>query len=425
MMASHHGKRFGIINRYILKEFLFAFFIAFLFFFFIFFVNQLLLLAEEILAKRVSPGKVARLILYSLPAILAFTFPFSSLLGALMAIGRFSSDNEITAFRASGISHFRLFLPVLFLGITLSGISFFTNDVLLPRGTINFARLYRDILYTNPALELESNSIRRYRDTVLVTGAVQGREISDLVILDRDEDNRERVITASRALLEQHESGESVIRLRLEEVFGHTVRSGEGNYDYFTAGIMEYNILLSTFSFTVNNLTPREMSVSAVYDDILAMRTARKARIVEHRDQVAGALHSYLKAVDESAYGSAPPSAEEIRRLREQYERLLSAEPYDRTLQLYEIEFHKKLSIPFGCLAFMLFAFPAGLLPRKSGRWVGFGIGLIAAVLYWAMLLGGQTLGLRYSIPPFLAMWVPNLVIIAAGAVLYAAGSNR
>ncbi len=419
MMIRHHRAQFGIIHRYVLREFLFSFFIAFLFFFFIFFVNQLLLLAEEILAKRVSPGKVARLVFYSLPAILAFTFPFSSLLGALMAIGRLSSDNEIKAMRASGISHGRLFVPVLFLGIMLTGFSFFTNDFLLPRGTINFARLYRDILYTNPALELESNSIRRYKETVLVTGLVRGKEIYDLIILDRNEDNQERMISASKAVLEQHESGESVIRLRLDSVFGHTMKSGDGNYDYFTANTMEYNILLSTFSFTVNNLTPREMSASAVYDDILEMRGEYAERVSEYKKNIERSLAEYRHAQETGR------SEEETERLREQYERLSGNLPYDRTLQLYEIEFHKKLAIPFGCLAFMLFAFPAGLLPKKSGRWVGFGIGLMAALLYWALLLAGQTLGLRFRIAPFLAMWFPNFIIVFLGAVIYTIRRQR
>jgi lipopolysaccharide export system permease protein len=413
MRPGLYRSEFKTSYLYLLNEFLLSFFIAFCFFFFIFFINQLLLLAEEILSKRVSPGKVARLIFYSLPAILAFTFPFSSLLGALMAIGRFSSDNEITAFRASGISIYRLFLPVLFLGAALSGISFFSNDFLLPRGTISFARLYRDILYTNPALELDSHAVRKYRDTVLVTGEVRGKVISDLLILDRDERNRERMISSKRAVLEKHDQGASVIQLKLEQVFGHTIDQREGDYEYFSADVMEYNILLSAFSFSVSNLTPREMSTRAVYKEIMTLQDRHADRVREYRKTVQNYQESYESALETSI------SEQELERLRSRYEQLAQNEPWDRTLQLYRIEFHKKLAIPFGCLAFMFFAFPAGLLPKKSGRWVGFGIGLLAALLYWALLLAGQTLGLRYRISPFLAMWFPNIIIMVTGSVIY------
>ena len=119
------------IYKYILTEFIFSFAVAFLFFFFIFFVNQLLLMAEEILSKNVSFKNVSLIILYSLPAIVAFALPFSSLVGGLMSIGRLSSDNEILAMQASGISYKRLFIPVLIIGICLSLFSFSTSAFLL------------------------------------------------------------------------------------------------------------------------------------------------------------------------------------------------------------------------------------------------------------------------------------------------------
>ena len=88
------------IQTYITKEFIFSFIVAFFFFFFIFFINQLLLLAEQILSKKVPILDVIMLIVYSLPSIISITFPFASLVGALMAIGRFSSDNEILAMQS-------------------------------------------------------------------------------------------------------------------------------------------------------------------------------------------------------------------------------------------------------------------------------------------------------------------------------------
>ncbi|WP_020613617.1 LptF/LptG family permease [Sediminispirochaeta bajacaliforniensis] len=381
MILRHTSLRFRIADAYILKEFFFSFCIAFIFFFFIFFVNQLLLLAEEVLSKRVGVTKVFLLILYSLPAILAFTFPFSALLGTVMAIGRFSSDNEITAFRALGVSHLRLFFPVMLLGLILSGISFFSNDVLLPRGTVQFGRLYRDILYSNPALELEPYAVRRYKDTVLVTGAISDREISDLVILDHDEDQNERMLSAKRAYLEQDEKENGVISLRLEEVLGHTAKKGEGDFDYFTADTMEYNILLSSFTYSINNLTPREMSTAALYGEIQTMEAKKKEE-------------------------------QNIKR-------------FDRTLQLYRIEFYKKLAIPLGCFTFMFFAFPAGLLPKRSGRWVGFVLGLFAAAFYWMLLIVGQTIGVRFQVSAALAMWFPNIFIAFIGLLIYLSRSHR
>ncbi|HUV08757.1 MAG TPA: LptF/LptG family permease, partial [Spirochaetia bacterium] len=99
-MKSQYGK----VYLYISREIFASFIIAFLFFFFIFFVNQLLLMAERILSKRVPLGDVLLLILYSIPIIVTYALPFGTLVGALMAIGRLSSENEILALRALGVS---------------------------------------------------------------------------------------------------------------------------------------------------------------------------------------------------------------------------------------------------------------------------------------------------------------------------------
>src|SRR6056297_4243826 len=217
---SYH-RRYCRISLYIGSEFLFSFFVAFLFFFGIFFVNQLLLLAEEILAKDVGLFDVALLIIYSLPAIVSFTFPFASLVGGLMAIGRLSSDSEILAFRASGIPYRRLLYPLVIVGILFSMISFVMGDYFLPRGTINFGKLYRKILYSNPALELEPYSVKQYQDTTLITGEVDSGMIEDLVIIDTTEKGEQRIILSRRALLREETEQAGVIGLHLSDVFGH------------------------------------------------------------------------------------------------------------------------------------------------------------------------------------------------------------
>ena len=155
-MARSYSKAY----RYITEEFLFSFLVAFLFFFFIFFVNQILLIAEEILSRNIKIFSVLRLLFYSLPVIISFSFPFGSLVGALMAVGRLSSDNEVLAFQACGIPYGRLLYPLAILGILFSAGSFIINDIFLPLGTIKFSQLYREILYSNPELELSPYSIK-------------------------------------------------------------------------------------------------------------------------------------------------------------------------------------------------------------------------------------------------------------------------
>ena len=91
--------------RYVLSEMLFSFMICFFFFFVVFFVNQILLMAKEVLTKRVPGDQVFLLIIFSLPTVIAMSAPFASLVGTLMTVGRLTSDNEILVMLSSGLSY--------------------------------------------------------------------------------------------------------------------------------------------------------------------------------------------------------------------------------------------------------------------------------------------------------------------------------
>jgi lipopolysaccharide export system permease protein len=58
------------------------------------------------------------------------------------------------------------------------------------------------------------------------------------------------------------------------------------------------------------------------------------------------------------------------------------------------------------------------MFTKRSGRSVGFGIGLFVTIIFWGILFAGQTMGIRMYFPPFLSMWLPDILILSVGAVL-------
>ena len=405
------------IFRYILSEMFFSFFISFCFFFFIFFVNQILLMAREVLEKHVPLNHVALLVLFSLPTVIAMAAPFASLVATLMTVGRLTSDNEILILLSSGLSYRLIFLPALILGIVISLISFFTNDVLLPAGTVQFNRLWRQIAVSTPALELQSNSVKRFRDTVVITGGVTGNIINNLLILDRTEGGERRVITANRAELK--DGGKEGLSLDLNDAFVQSTKEiSREDYDYAVTEQLQYWVSNEDIIQAVMSVSPREMSsrdVRSAYlqrtEEINTRVNDRKLRLLNQ----ALPLENILRSGPESDLWNSRSSV--VSAAQRELAAIISIKD-DRTLTVQNIELYRKFSVPLGAFCFVFLAVSLGLMARKSGQTVGFIFGVLIAVLYWSMLFVGQTMGLRADAPPFISMWFPNILCLAAGVIL-------
>jgi lipopolysaccharide export system permease protein len=420
------ARRHATLHAYIAREFLLSFIVAFLFFFFIFFVNNILLLAEDVLSKNVPLKDVILLVIYTLPSVVSISFPFASLVGALMAVGRFSSRNEILSFQASGIPRRTIFTPFIFLGIIFTFVSFIMNDYFIPVGNINFGKLYRKVLLSNPELELESISVKRYQNAVIITGEVSGNNISDLIIIDETPEKNRRIIAAQSALLAENIDQRGVISLELQNVFSHIPDAKvKKEFEYFQSKKMIYNILLSDISFSISNPSPREMSSLDVYHALTEKKDQQNLKEFEHQRSVESTAFDFTqkyRATFENLRPGTGPATQFSRALKNSHTNLMSLvgkEFKDRTIHMYELEFYKKFSLPFGCMAFVFFAFPVGLFAKRSGRSVGFGIGLFVSIVYWGMLFAGQTFGFRLNFSPILSMWLPNIVIVSIGIIFF------
>ncbi|WP_294429123.1 LptF/LptG family permease [uncultured Treponema sp.] len=370
-MQEENGVNRHVLFRYLMKELFLYFFIAFIFFFMVFFVNQILLVAENILKKRVPVIDVMRLITYSLPMVIAQSAPFATLVGFLMCLGRLASENEILILRASGQNYRVILKPVLILGILISIASFFVNDYLLPLGTINYNKLYRSILTSNPAVELESNSIKRTNDKTLVIGEVEGENVSDLIFFDTDSDGGQRIIVADASVVKKSSAAGVLMKLIMNDASVVMFdRDKKNDYDVLTSENVELNIFESTFLENDRAISPREMTSYDLYKQIKAMK--------------------------------------------------YDADVTQKKRNRYNLEMAKKFSMPFGSIFFAFFAMPFALIFGKhNGQTIGLIIGLFIALLYWAMSIVGQIFSSRTGVYGVSTMWLPNLLIGLVGLIAY------
>ncbi|MBQ1714612.1 MAG: LptF/LptG family permease, partial [Treponema sp.] len=335
-LADYDYIKTNVLTKYFSKELFIYFFICFLFFFVVFFVNQILLLAETILKQRVPVPTVIELIIYCLPAIVAQSAPFATLLGFLMCLGRMVTDNEILILRASGKRYSIILIPVLVMGLLISVFSFVMNDYFLPLGTLRYNKMRTKIIQSDPAVQIEANSIKRMSTSSLVIGDAEGSDVDDLVIFDRSGSDGERIIIAGKSSVEKSTTPGLLMDILLNDPVVILLKKNEKqNYDVITADTMQLNMFESSINIG-SIVSPREMTS---YD-------------------LGKEIKKYIA------------------------EGVMS----DRQLNNYKIEYYKKFSIPFGAIFFAVLAFPLALVfGRKNGLTLGFIFGIIISVLYWAM----------------------------------------
>jgi lipopolysaccharide export LptBFGC system permease protein LptF len=91
---------------------------------------------------------------------------------------------------------------------------------------------------------------------------------------------------------------------------------------------------------------------------------------------------------------------------------------FEKQIYKYQVEIHKKFSIPFACIVFVLIGAPLGIRARKGSLGVGISFSIGFFLLYWTCLIGGEELADRQLLAPFLAMWFANILVGAFGVYL-------
>jgi lipopolysaccharide export system permease protein len=168
----------------------------------------------------------------------------------------------------------------------------------------------------------------------------------------------------------------------------------------------------------VPSISPREMSSVDVFKEIKVKTAELNVRLNERQNKI-----SVLALALEDTLRTGPSSENWNRRTSQftafqRETQVLQSMRHDRSLSLYWLEFYKKFSIPFGAFSFIFLAVSLGLMAKRSGQTVGFIFGLIISVFYWVLLVGGQTLGIRFNTSPFWSIWMPNILALSAGLIL-------
>ncbi len=364
-----------ILRNYILFQFLSAFILSLAVFTFVMLAGNMIKIVDMIINKGVEVIYVLRLFLFLIPYLLSYTIPMATLSATLLVFGKLSSDNEITAMRASGLSLYRITAPILIMGLIFSLYSLYLNDRLVPKAHLETRKTMRDIGLRSPAAYIEAGTfIRSFKDYIIFIYEINGNKLKNIRIYQPQKDKPTRAIVASRG---------EFIPIPEKRIVKLKLIDGTTEEPIPTDPTNFYKLNFKTYYMTLNLEEPKKTS----------QNIKKKTKDMTFRE------------------------------IREEVEWVRASGIQDVSPLLTRI--HKKIALSFASFAFVLIGLPLAIRTHRSEKSIGFGISLALLIIYWLLLATGNVCAIRKLLPPWFAMWLGNIIFIVAGLVFFYRSAKR
>ena len=356
-----------IIRNYTLKEFTGPFLLSLLVSTMILATGHIVQVADMIINKGVSVTYILNLFLLLMPWLLTFTIPISVLSATLLSFGRLASDNEIIALKASGVSLFRIASPVVLIALMISLFCVPLNDKILPTSGYNARKLVKEIGMRNPLALLEPGVfIKGFKDYIIFVYNISGNKLKNIRIYQPQEGRPTRTIVA--------EEGE-VIPIPEENMIKLKLKNGSADEAMPNEPDNFYKLMFQTYYMTLN------LEDAMKYEEI--QKKPREMSIAELKQEI-------IK-LDKEKISTTP---------------------------LY-IEMHNKLALAFSSFVFVFLGIPIAIRTHRREKSINFGLTMLLFIVYWGIMLGGIACSIRNLIPPWLGIWMANIVMFLIGMCLF------
>ncbi|HVB85517.1 MAG TPA: LPS export ABC transporter permease LptF [Candidatus Dormibacteraeota bacterium] len=364
------GSAFGfpmMIDVYLLQQFFYYFVVMLAAFVVIFDAFTLFDLLADISRNHIAVLTVVSYFRYLIPLMVYQLAPLAALVATLVTLGILAKNNELIAFKAGGISLYRLVLPLTLAGCLVAGGMFLLDDTFLP--------------YANQRQDALRNEIKgRPAQTYLQPGeqwiAGTNNKLYNYEFFDSDQDlfgglnvfeldpqtfQIKRRIYASRATWEPTENTWALT--------GGWVR------DFDSSGRIS-----SFHNFKVTSLP--ELTEPPSY----FRREVRQYYQMNWRQ-----LGRYIASLKQAGFDTARLS----------------------------VEWHKKFAFPVIAAIIIFLSAPFGFLVGTRGAVGGIALAVGIAVVYWATAALFEAMGTVGQLPPTLAAWAPDAIFAFLGAYFF------
>lgn len=426
---------------------------------FLLLMQFLILQIDRLIGKDIPLSVILELIATNLAYMVVLAAPMAVLVSTLMAFGKFSELHELTAIRASGIHPLKVIIPVLLTSIFLCvGLAWFSNDI-LPEANHKSRSLFIDIRLKKPGFDLKPNEFydgiegyiflvdnidnetdslygitlfqepTRSTDRAFIKAKKgfllsENSEMLTLYLFDGNMNKFPATTNRNKTTLEISKFKEHRITFDLADLAFEKSDPNRRNRSDRTMNIQSMKVIVDSLAIDLNqqyknaqgftNTLPgigiekrgrnELVSPSEVEDDTTLITNSVA---VNHLNTNSGKKRILNSAIsDLNNYKASLQNVQANINFRK------------KSINRYLVEIHKKFSIPFACIVFILLGAPLGIMTKRGNFGIAAMISTVILTFYWISLIQGEKLADRLFVTPFIGMWSFNIVFSLIGIIL-------
>jgi len=210
-----------ILDKYLLKTFLFTFTTVFVILFFIFILQTVWLFISELAGKDLDLILVVKFLLFSMPRIIPLVLPLSVLLASIMTFGNLAENYEFAAMKSSGISLQRAMRVLIIFIFVLSIVAFWFANNVIPYAEYKFVNFRKNIAQAKPAMAIaegQFNDVGTYNIKVNKKSGENGNHLTGVTIHEKSNsmgENKTVIKSKTGELISNEKS--SILKLVLND----------------------------------------------------------------------------------------------------------------------------------------------------------------------------------------------------------------
>ncbi len=361
-------RQMPILDKYVLKQLLEVFLMGVIIFTSIIFASETFTqLIKQITLYGIPFNIAFMMIILNLPQVFVMTIPISTLFATVMTVNRLSLNSEITVLKACGISISRIAKPIFAFAIVMTFVSFFISEVIVPATSMTSKHL---AIYS-----LQKKHVPEGRMNFTIKDADKNNVLKRLIYIEECKNKTLNNVT----LIDL--SDKDAIQI----VQAKTGRTGALGW-IFNGGVI-YTISKTGKVFNTSLFDDSTVSFGIENADGLVKETASQYNFFK-----------LLKYINKNK---------------------LNKEFVEKLKVKYQVDLHDKIALPVTTIALTLVGIPLAITPPRVRYNRGFLFSVIIIFVYYLIRAFSLNLGETKAVSPFMAAWLPVIVIFLIGSFLY------